>query len=296
VSGSNIFAGTASGVFLSANNGQNWMAVNFGLPESEVLSLAVNGSTIFAGTYEDSVFRSTNNGTTWTAVGLPNYLVSSLAASDGKIFAGVLNGGVFRSTDNGTTWTAVDSGLTNTKVYSLLASGSNIFAGTGGGVFLSTNNGTSWTAVNSGLVSIESGTTLTAIYAFLTDTTVLSLAVSDSTIFAGTGGGGVWRRPLAEMIGVVNDKPKQGVSKPYASGFKINIGKNGIAVLLPETVNNGAVTVELVNIAGRRIYSATHQACNGILNIPVLGLSTGTYLMSIRGNNTTMSSRFVVTK
>ncbi|MEA3448944.1 MAG: hypothetical protein U9Q98_10955, partial [Bacteroidota bacterium] len=33
ISGTNIFAGTWDGVFLSSDNGQNWTAVNNGLPE-----------------------------------------------------------------------------------------------------------------------------------------------------------------------------------------------------------------------------------------------------------------------
>jgi len=183
---------------------------------------------------------------------------------------------------NDTNWTAVNSGLpANTNVNCLLVSGDNIFAGTwGGGVFLSTNNGTSWTAVDFGL----------------SDLNVQCLAMSGGNIFAGTYGSGVWRRPLSEMVGVINPNPQQGMSKPYASGFKINISKNGIDVLLPQALNNGTITVGLFNIAGRKIYSATHQPNNQTLNIPVSGLSTGTYLMSITGRNITKSSSFVVTK
>lgn len=66
----------------------------------------------------------------------------------------------------------------------LAASGSNLFAGTNGGVFLSIDNGTSWTAVNTGLPGAP----------------VLSLAVNGSHLFVGTNGGGVWRRPLSEMV------------------------------------------------------------------------------------------------
>jgi hypothetical protein len=44
--------------------------------------------------------------------------------------------------------------------------------------------------------------------------------------------------------------PQQGMLKPHASGFKINISKNGIAVLLPEILNNGAITVGLSKLTG----------------------------------------------
>ncbi|MBK6876815.1 MAG: hypothetical protein IPG99_10295 [Ignavibacteria bacterium] len=61
VSGTNLFAGTGRGVFLSNNNGISWTAVNNGLMNTIVLSLAVSGTNLFAGTY-GGVFRSTNNG------------------------------------------------------------------------------------------------------------------------------------------------------------------------------------------------------------------------------------------
>jgi hypothetical protein len=300
--GNNIFAEVlyqpqkyflSNGLFLSTNNGMSWTAVDSGLANTNISCLIGQGSNIFAGT-NSGVLLSPNNGISWTAVnnGIPaSTYVTSLAVSGSNIFAGTYlgAGGVFLSTNNGTSWTAVDSGLTNSQITSFAVSGSNIFAGTIGGVFLSTNNGTSWTVVSSGLpiynanVSVINGV-------------VSSLAVSGSTIFAAIGNDGLWRRPLSEMVGVINPNPQQGKLKQYANGLKINVSKTGIALLLPQTFNNGAISVGLYTIAGKRIYSATHQAHNGTLNIPVLGLSTGTYLMSIKGNNTTLSSPFVVTK
>jgi hypothetical protein len=98
------------------------------------MSLAANGSNLFAGTEHGGVFRSSNNGTSWTAVntGLTNTIVRSFAVSGSNLFAGTHGGGVFLSTNNGTSWTAVNTGLSNfTTVYALAVSGSNLFAGTG---------------------------------------------------------------------------------------------------------------------------------------------------------------------
>ena len=129
-----------SGLFLSGNNGTNWQSKYDGLPVNcSVLSSVVNNTNLFVGT-------------------------------DGC--------GVFLSTNNGTSWTSVNSGLTNTNVFALAVSGTDLFAGTNGGVFLSTDNGTSWNAVNTGL----------------TDNYVRALAVSGTNLFAGTAGfsGGVF--------------------------------------------------------------------------------------------------------
>ncbi len=247
VSGTNLFAGTFDGrVFLSTNNGTSWTRVNSGFAP-DLITLAVSGTNLFAGTVHYGVILSTNNGTSWTAVdsGLTNiFSVNALAVSGANLFAGsgqIPGGGVFLSTNNGTSWTAVDSGLTYSSVYSLVVSGTNLFAGTyGGGVFLSTNNGTSWTAVDSGLtyssvyslvvsgtnlfagtygggvfLSTNNGTSWTAVDSGLTDSVVASLAVSGANLFAGTYSSGVWRRPLSEMVTQVKHVNNQ-VASYYA--------------------------------------------------------------------------------
>ena len=88
-----------------------------------VTSLAISSSgDVFAGTWYGGVYRSTNNGSSWTLTsnGLPfaNEPGYSLAInSSGEVFAGT-NGGVYRSTDNGSRWTLANNGLINTSVTS----------------------------------------------------------------------------------------------------------------------------------------------------------------------------------
>ena len=71
------------------------------------------------------------------------------------LYSGTLGGGVFKSVDSGDTWSAVNSGLTNTTIYSLAIDPTNaqiIYAGTSGsGVFKSINGGTTWSAFNIGM-------------------------------------------------------------------------------------------------------------------------------------------------
>jgi hypothetical protein len=109
--------------------------VNSGLTNTNVSSLVSSGTNLFAGTAGGGIFRSTNNGTSWTAgnAGLLNTLIWSIAASGTYLFAGTYGGGVFLSTNSGASWTAVNSGLTNAYVYSLCFCGSYLFAGTSGG-------------------------------------------------------------------------------------------------------------------------------------------------------------------
>ncbi len=201
--GTNLFAGTDAGVFLSTNDGTSWTGVNTGLTDTFVRALAVatdsaGGTNLFAGTY-GGVFLSSNGGASWTAVsdGVTNTFIIALAVSPSG--AGVTNlfaatyggdgktgtGGVILSTNNGTSWTSVNTGLTNTAPDALAifpngTGGENLFAGTDGGVFLSTNNGTSWSAVNSGLM----GTGYTFVFA--------PNGSGGTNLFAGTYASGIF--------------------------------------------------------------------------------------------------------
>ncbi|MCX6231388.1 MAG: T9SS type A sorting domain-containing protein [Bacteroidetes bacterium] len=171
-SGTNIYAGSHNGVFLSNNSGSTWTKVNIGSSNTTVGSLAISGSNIFAGTDSSGIFLSTNNGITWTAIntGIPaNAFVTSIAVMGTNIFAASYGNGVFLSSNNGTTWSAVNNGLTNTFVSDLSISGTNIIAGTESGIFISGNNGTSWTSANNGLPNIQ----------------IYSLNASGSNIYAG---------------------------------------------------------------------------------------------------------------
>jgi uncharacterized repeat protein (TIGR02543 family) len=201
------------------------------LYERRLLCLAIDPltpSTLYAGTGGSGVFRSTNDGTTWTAVntGLTDPWIWSLAVNPltpTTLYAGTDGRGVFRSTNSGTTWTAVNTGLTNPHVSSLAIdplTPSTLYAGTDGrGVFRSTDSGTTWTAVNTGLTnphvsslaihpltpttlyagttggvfrSTNSGTTWTMANTGLTNSWVWSLAINPltpSTLYVGTVGG-----------------------------------------------------------------------------------------------------------
>ena len=64
-------------------------------------------------------------------------VVSLCTNPNGDLYAGTPGDGVFRSTNNGASWSAVNSGLTNLFVYALAVDSSRyVYAGTaGGGVF-----------------------------------------------------------------------------------------------------------------------------------------------------------------
>ena len=142
--GENLFAGTGTPltgndacVCLSTDKGASWKPVNAGLPvQNPIYRFAAIDTHIFAGTWgAGRVFRTRNNGASWTQVsnGLPDaigFSLSDLAASGECLFLGSFKG-VFLSTDQGVTWTDISSGLPDEpSVYCLAVGEADLFAGT----------------------------------------------------------------------------------------------------------------------------------------------------------------------
>jgi len=75
-------------IFYSSLNAQ-WTQTN--LPSGgPITCFAVSGSDLFAGTQDEGVYLSTNDGTSWQAInnGLTDKNVTSLSISDSNIFVG----------------------------------------------------------------------------------------------------------------------------------------------------------------------------------------------------------------
>src|ERR1035437_1985244 len=137
--GINIFAGTrGGGIFLSTDKGASWKSENTGLPLfSNISALSFSGANLFAAT-DYALYLSSDNGMSWGPTGLrtpANTFIYCLAISpnptgDADIFVGTNDEGVLVSNNNGVTWHSANTGLTDTCVYSIVISGSYLFAGT----------------------------------------------------------------------------------------------------------------------------------------------------------------------
>jgi photosystem II stability/assembly factor-like uncharacterized protein len=263
-------------VFSSRAYAQTWVNPwNGGI----VQCLAASGTYLFAGTYSNGVYRSSDNGTNWTAFnsGLPtNSSVYALCISGTNLFAGTGGAGVFLSTDNGDNWTAANgsppNNLTTLYVLAFAVSDPYLFAGTnGGGVFRSTNNGTSWTAVNTGLTGTYSSY-------------VLSLFVSGTNLFAGTSGSGIY---LSTNNGDSWAQRSSGLSYPYVRAFAFSdpnlfAGTSGGVYL---STNNGANWTAF-NTGGPAPFNVYAFAVSGT-NLFAGTLGAGVYTSPISAANWT---------
>ena len=109
-----------------------------------VVALAIDPitpSTLYAGRWNDGVFKSTDSCGSWSPAntGLTYIDVQALAIdpiTPGTLYAGSPYGGVFKSTNSGDIWNDLNTDLTNTFVSALAidpTTPSTLYVGTGGG-------------------------------------------------------------------------------------------------------------------------------------------------------------------
>jgi hypothetical protein len=91
------------------------------------VSLAGLGTSVFAaGKYNNDVYKSTDNGITWSALHTSISYPYSLTATATNVYAGSYGGGVYVSTNSGTTWGPAAGGPLNGYVNALATDGTAI--------------------------------------------------------------------------------------------------------------------------------------------------------------------------
>jgi photosystem II stability/assembly factor-like uncharacterized protein len=217
-------------LFLSSNIFGQWVQV--GLTTNKIVSLGVKSNgDIYAGTYYNGLYRSTDTCRTWNPVlGSSSgvYQVLSIGFdSTGGVLAGSYKAGLFRSGNNGTGWSnlsndgGLDTQLPVNEIYSIAVTPTGTILAVDGSssvgeLYKSTDIGVTWTRLlnpSYGVLSVavnQSGTIFTGGSAYfyysinngdkftwigsstgLTKAPLI-LAANGSGVFAGTSGGGIF--------------------------------------------------------------------------------------------------------
>ncbi len=278
---------SANGIFRSSDSGSTW--VKTALRDTDVLSLALIGNSLFAGTsrldfstwnYDETpgIIQSTDSGKTWiwTSDGIAGHDVLSFGTDGLSIFAGTGSDSIFRSTDGGMNWVATNTDLKQEAVHCFANSVSGIWAGTDSGVLISKDGGLDWTGANEGL----------------SHRSVHSLNILGSTIFAGTDSG-VWRRPISEFFETVANEgtiPQDLHIFPNPCTSSCNI-----SYVLP---SDDVVSIVVRDILGRVVANpVTGQiqiAGTHSVDLNVISLPAGIYWCMCTGKNVSLASDFIV--
>ncbi len=212
----------------------------------------------------------------WQQVGPFGVAINCIIGIDSNVFVGTPSG-LYLSTNNGNSWVSDNTGLPNISIYAITSSGANLIIGTNNGIYLSANNGSSWTNFSNGLPSklifnvllvdsnrIFAGTSTgmfkatiegSSISSWQTDTvgwpkntSVSSIAIRDSNIFAGsningtTTGKGVYTSKINGTSWTAFNKglpaSLTGVSSLAISGSNIFAGTNSGVYLSSDNENS----------------------------------------------------------
>lgn len=159
-SANNIFISTGyydngNGVYYSSDGGNNW--IHLGLEGKVVLSLAFDSQgTLYAGTKQDGLFKTSNMGQTWVQHlnGIENVEVFRLKInSQDNIFIGSENEGIYRSINGGETFTQIGLPISHIQNIDFSPNKNFIFASTPSGV--QRYNRTTGIWENKGLKEVE---------------------------------------------------------------------------------------------------------------------------------------------
>jgi VCBS repeat-containing protein len=215
--------GSTNGITMSSDaSGTSFTNIAYTTgPTQNLRAIGVSGSIIAVGTLHSGLFISTNGGANFTN----RFSTSHLSASvndvyvdpDNRVFAAT-SVGLFVSSDNAKSFSSVkNAGLDAMYVFTVKGAGSNVYVGTSSGFFVSSDKGQSFT-----IKTTANG---------LANNSVSSIAISGSTIYLGTFGGG---------ISISTNNGQSFVNKTVLNG----LGHNSVSGIV---------------VSGSNVYSATHN-------------------------------------
>ncbi len=308
-----IFAGTYNGVYTSTDTGKNWISLG---PPVSILSVYAKDSIVLACMHGGGLYRSENNGQSWTEIdgnhyysyllhdnkifagtftgiyvsidngltwdfaALPNRITTSLSKNNSYFFAVNYTYGIYRSDDYGISWVESNQGLPldDLHPYTVFAKDNLIFAGfTSNKIYLSTDNGGNWKDFSDGIDIDE-------------ETYHVKFAISGNKIFVSFLYNSLWYDDLSQMINVsaINSQVPESfvLHQNYPNPFN---PKTTIVFELPKVsevkINilnlNSQLVAEILN--GRKkagLHSATWDASNHSAGIYLIKMTAGDFIQT----------------
>ena len=263
-------------LFLNAQNFWEKTSFTSGSQLNSVYSiLGLNDNSILAGTYAMGIYKSTDDGLTWSSLALDNQWIIDLEKDNqNNIYALTISStygsGLFKSTDNGISWFQVwnYSGGLNDLYIDI---NNNIYIGLNftegrGGVYKSSDGGQTWSNIfplqanvyaiikstngslllagyDAGLARIYRSTNEGAsweTYSFPINFMATDFAISpQGTIFLSTAGYGIYRSTDNGLTwNAIGQMTGPGISCLFINGNNIYVGTRGYWVYLSTNSEN----------------------------------------------------------
>ncbi len=230
--GETVFAGldgpTKFFIF-STNNGLTWNEMKFDTAVYHILSLSVNKDNgyLFAGTEDDGILRSTDDGAGWSRIctdSIIGCVPSVLADNKGNVYAVQCFTHVWHSPDNGETWEKLIGLYSESLGYNSFHINNKgyFFANFGKYNFISRNGGYDWEQLNNPDSSI---------FRFYLDKND-NLYYFNNEIYKSTDDGATWNKvDYPDSIGkitnvFIDDREKMFVTTNIEGRFKVYLKKN----------------------------------------------------------------------
>lgn len=259
------------------NNGSNWQPVNGFAAGEIVYTMAYSNSAIYAGTWGGKIYKSTNQGQSWTRINnnmFVGFIWSLAVDSDNLIFAATEQG-VYKF--DGTNW--ILTSLAGKDVHSIsigkTLSTKVLYAATwGSGMYKSTNMGTTWTEINSGF-----GGYLAIQSVVATSANIAYAASFGGGVFVTLNGGGLWTK-----LNVGYDFVWSVAAIPAINPLNTKLFAGTYGDGLYRSLNGGTTWSKVTNLNAPFIYSVVVDNTGKVY---VASWTTGVFMSSDNGDTWT---------
>lgn len=280
-----IYTNHDNAISKSTDNGNTWTLLNNFDSNVNTITITPNDN-ILAGTYYDGIFRSTDDGITWSKVSTVSTITSFAVNSQKYIFVSSeyrYSAGIYISFDDGENWEALPLPY-RVNMMAVHKESNKLFASVrwgAWGVFVSSDNGQNWNEMTDGL-------RFTPINSFAFS--------SNHYVYIGTDGQGILRSSQKLITALEEDDNLnfayslyQNYPNPFNPTTTIKFGLAEAAVVHLSVYN--IIGEQVIEIVNQELEAGYHQ-----YTFDASHLSSGVYIYQIKAGEFIDTKKLILLK